>query len=622
MKVKKTKSIFILNIILILFISGFITTQPTVEALPTHFFTLTFKVLTATPYPDYANLVKQHLAKIGINVDIILEDSFCFGMPCDFDITCLEFDKGVDDFFRLPNAAYRENGSLNCYGYDTTMDYDEELGTGKNEWYIKQGNLIIPPESEARIQLAWDWANYMQDKILPMKPLFAPLEYEAYWNNLIGYNISKGLRQSWGHMSWDGYHPGQSATNEIILTDSAWSELNPFFYSDTASGTITGYCLDTLIDVDDDLSIWPMLVENWSWVDDCTLDITIRDGIKWPDYDEFTDEYLTADDVYFTLYCWHEISVRSSDWFWLDDFEKLDDMTLRLYIDGNPRTPEPDPYAPTIVNLATWIVPEHFLNQTQEIDGITPDITHSSWTDYSTNVWGTDIFKIGLFTENVETILIKSDESWHFDTSLTSDLDLNYIERYGDYSSGLDTLIMRIIPDSQISLSEFEAGKIDLIEPNDPSENKIDQYFADPTKGVQYKTINFFNWIGYNMRESRDYIGSREPCPLDPDMTIGLAIRKAISYAIDRSEINQITHNNKNIIWNHPTFPTFGIWNNPNIIRYNYNIEKAKEYMTKAGFDLGWTERIGLQLPSKIFLLALGIATILYIIKRKKMARI
>jgi len=28
-----------------------------------------------------------------------------------------------------------------------------------------------------------------------------------------------------------------------------------------------------------------------------------------------------------------------------------------------------------------------------------------------------------------------------------------------------------------------------------------------------------------------------------------------------------------------------GIWNNPNIIRYNFDIDKAREYMTKSGYD-------------------------------------
>ncbi|NHJ48944.1 MAG: hypothetical protein FK733_14255, partial [Asgard group archaeon] len=462
MKVNKAKSIILLSVIVTLFVAGSVANQPGVEAAATTFFTLTYKAYASNPYPDYANFVKQHLARIGINVDIVIEDWGAFLDTLlgtrDFDITNIGFGGGGADFFGLPGDAFRENSSLNCFGYDITMDFDEELGTGLNEWYLLQGNLILPPDSEERIQHAWDWADYMQSELLPMKPLFAPLAYNAYWNNLVGYNISEGIRQSWGKMSWDGLHPGQEAANEFIITDSAWSELNPFFYSDGPSGTIIGYTLDSLIDIDADLSLWPLIASGWTWENDYTLDFTIRDDVYWPDYGTFSGEQVTADDVYFTLYCWQEISVRHATWYWLDSFEKLDDMTIRLHIDGDPDTPEADPYAATLIDAATWIVPEHWLNQTQEADGITPDITHPSWTDYSTNVWGTDIFEIDDYTEAVETILTVNPDSWHLDTAITSDPDLDYLRRYGDYSGGLDTMIRRIIPDPQTSLLEFEAG--------------------------------------------------------------------------------------------------------------------------------------------------------------------
>jgi peptide/nickel transport system substrate-binding protein len=621
MKVNKAKSIILLSVIVTLFVAGSVANQPGVEAATTTFFTLTYKAYAGNPYPDYANFVKQHLARIGINVDIVLEDWGAFLDTLlgtrDFDITNIGFGGGGADFFGLPQSAFRENSSLNCFGYDITMDYDDTLGTGLNEWYIKEGNLIMPPDSEERIQHAWDWQDYMQTEILPMKPLFAPLGYVAYWNNLQGYNYSDGVRRSWGKMSWDGLHPGQNAANEIVLTDSAWSELNPFFYSDGPSGTIIGYNLDSTLSIDADLSIWPELAEGWDFVDDTTLDLFVRDDVYWPDYGIFTNQKVTADDFYFTYYCWQELSVRYSDWYWLADFEKIDDMTIRLYIDGDPDTPTPDAYAPSLIDAGTWICPEHFLNQTQEADGVTPDITHPSWTDYSTNVWGTDIFQIDDYTESVETVLSINPNSWHFDTAVTSDPDLNYEERFGDYSGGLDTLIMRIIPDPQTSLLEFEAGKVD-IDGVSHFQNKRDQYLADPTKDLQSDTTNFFNWFGYNMREARGEIGSRDPCPLDPSLEIGLAVRKAISYAIDRSEMNQVLHNNENVIWDYPNYPTLGIWNNPNIIRYNFDLDKAREFMTKAGFDLGWVPPTpGFTLPITIASL-FAIASVGYLIIRRR----
>jgi ABC-type transport system substrate-binding protein len=594
MKMNRVKSTLLLSVIVTIFVASAVATQPGVESA-TIFFDLTYKAYASTPYTDYANFIKQQLARIGINVNIVIEDfaailDTLMGTR-DFDITCLGLGGGGADYFGLPLSAFTENASLNAWGYHTSMDYDEDKGTGLNEWYIRQGNLILPPDSQARIQHAWDWQNYMQTNLLPMKPFFAPQAFNAYWANLQGYNISWGVVGSWGKMSWDGLHAGQSSTSEIILTDNAWSELNPFFYSDGPSGTIIGMCLDTLIDVDPDLSLWPMVAESWEWQDDTTLDFTIRPGIKWPDYGSFADEYLDADDVYFTFYCWQEISVRYADWFFLADFEKLDDMTIRCYLDGDPSTPEPDPYASALVDLASWIAPEHFLNQTQEADGVTPETTHPSWTDYSVNCWGTDLFEIESYTEAVETVMtVKdgADESWRLDPTMTSDPALDYVNRYGDYSGGLDTLIMRIIPDQQTALLEFEAGKVD-IETVAQHQDYKDKYVQDPSKALQSDVTNFFQWIGFNMRPTRDYIGDPDPCPLDPSISKGLAVRKAIAYAINRVEINEVLHNGESLVWDYPNYPTLGIWNYPGIIRYNFNLDKAREFMTKAGYDLGWT---------------------------------
>ena len=63
---------------------------------------------------------------------------------------------------------------------------------------------MMPPNSQERIQHYWEWENYLMDKILPMQPTFTPKTYMAHWKNLIGYNYSEGILQSWGKMTWDG----------------------------------------------------------------------------------------------------------------------------------------------------------------------------------------------------------------------------------------------------------------------------------------------------------------------------------------------------------------------------------------------------------------------------------
>jgi len=626
MKVNKIKSTILVGVIFTLFVASSFAVQPTKTDAIDPFFTLVAKTNGGGVRPDYLNFLKQHLARIGINVDVIVQDwpTFVGELVAfrDFDVCYVALTGGGAD----PDmtGVYDENGSLNLFGYDTSMDYDEELGTGINEWYMKQGNLIMPPDSEDRVQHYWEWEQYLMDKINPLLPTFAPRSYVANWAELEGYNFTDGVLQSWGKMYWSDSHTGQTSTDELVVTDAAWSDLNPLFQDDTSSSYISSCTMDPLIWYDADLSVFPHLAESYTMINDTHLRITCREGIKWgadPD-GFFTNEYFDAEDVYFTLYAWAHVSNDQQLYDWIEDMKILDPQTIDIFIDGDPSTPENDPYAPFLPSISLRIMPEHYLNQSQLADGVTPDITHPSWNKFATNCFGTGLFEISDFTEGVETVLSLRTDCWRLDETVTNDPALDWVNRFGFDATwdaqGMDTHRVRIIPDQQTALLEFEAGKVD-IEGVTAFPEKRDDYVVDPRFEVQSDTTFYFGFFGYNMREVRENIGSREVAPGDPSLTVGLCIRKAISYAVDRVEINNVIHRGEYVITDHPIYQKQGIWCNPNIIRYNHDLDKAREYMTKAGFDLGWTPTTpGFSLLITLAsLMAVASATFLIIKKRK-----
>ncbi|MEA2065665.1 MAG: ABC transporter substrate-binding protein [Thermotogota bacterium] len=588
MRMNKLKSTILVGVILSLFVASSVAIQPTNVQGAEAFFTLVAKTNGGGVRPDYLNFLQQHLARIGINVDVIVQDWPSFVMELifyrNFDICYVALVGGGADPDMM--GVYDENGSLNLFGYDTSMDYDPDLGTGKNQWYMEEGNLIMPPDSGERIQHYWEWEQYLMDKICPLHPTFAPKSYVAMWSNLQGYNFTDGLFQSWGKMSWDGSHQGQESTSEFVMRDAAWSDLNPLFQDDASSSTISSATMDPLIWYDADLTAWPHLAESWTQLNDTHVRINIREGIKWqPDPDgEFLTEDFDAEDVYFTLYAWATVSNDPQLWDWIKSMDIVDDYTIDIYIDGSPSTPGDQPYAPYLPSLATRMLPEHYLNQSQLSDGVTPDTTHPAWDTFATHCFGTGLFEFASFQEGVETQLTVFDNCWRMDGTLTADPALNWEERFGTFVGGLDTLRIRIIPDTQTALLEFENGKLDYVGVTAYPE-KRDAYLADPDFEIQSDTTFYFGFFGYNMRESREYIGSRDPCPNDESLTIGLAVRKAISYAIDRYEINDVIHRGEYTISDHPIYKKQGVWCNPNIIRYDHNLDLAREYMEKAGFS-------------------------------------
>jgi len=585
-------------------------------------FTLVAKTVGEGSYADYLFFLKQHLARIQINVDVIIQDWPTYYSELmffrDFDICSIGFTGGgLDPDF---TGVYDENGSLNLFGYHTSMDWDDDLGTGINEWYMKQGTLIMPPDSEERIQHYWDWQQHLMDKLCPLKPLPDPNWFASSWANLNGFDYGKGVLQSWGQMNWSGTHLGQTSTNELVIARSEWSDLNPLFQEFAVDAFMSENLMDPLVWYDYDKSAWPHLATDWVMINDTHARISLREGIKWQTDPDglFVNEYFDAEDVYFTIFAWKHLSDDQHLWAWVKDMKILDQWTLDIFIDGNPETPDNEPYAPFLSSLNILMLPEHYLNQTQLADGITPDILHSSWFKFTTDGFGTGLFIIDDFVEGVETKLIVNNDCWLLNP-LVDKSNIDFENRFGSFTSGLDSLRVKVITNFESTLLEYEIGKIDLVNLVD-RHGKVDQYTQDPNYKMYTKIRDTLYFFGYNMRESRLLIGNRDPCPSDASISIGSAIRKAISYAIDMVEINDVVHGGKYTINNHPIYKSLGVWCNPNIIRYEHDLDKAREYLTLAGYDVGYTKP-GSGLSLIAFVSIVSIVASIVIIQRKKKIR-
>jgi len=567
------------------------TAEPKILNLSDPFFTL--KAVT-NEQEDSARIkllesLKVDLAQIGIELDIeeltwpdfveqliVLRDfDMCYvaltGNPFDPDMT----------------GVYDENGSLNLFGYHTSMDWEEELGTGLNEWYMDEGRVMMPPQSMERINHYKDWQQYLMDDILPLIPGFSRNTYESLWSQLSGYDSEKGLMQSWGNMYWEDLHTGQTSASEIVIGDTSWQELNPLFSDNQAEADIYNAIMDPLIWFDSDASAWPHIIEDRVHFNDTHLRLFIRQGIQWQDDPDgfFFNEYLNAKDVYFTLFAQKHLGVSSNQFEWIDEMTLVDDYTLDLFIDGDPYTEENEPFN-YLKSLNTPVLPEHYLNQSQLGDGVTPDISHVSWSDFSINPFGTGLFELSSYTEGIETELSRFENCWRMDSTITVDPNLDWISRFGDLWM-LDTLRVRIIEDLNEQMWEFDEGRLDILNLLDESLDRKQEYEDNWVFNVQSKTTSHFGFYGFNMREIRGTpMQNRDPCIGDPTLSQGLAIRKAIAFATNKEAKNNAVYDGEYNIVDHPIFPSLGIWLNDEIIKYDFDLETAKYYMALAGFDL------------------------------------
>jgi len=593
-------------------------------------FTLVAKTSGSAYNIDLLHLVAQKLQPLGIDLQIIYQDwpSFIEELLSfhDYDLVYLDMAVGLNPDY---SDIYSENGTSNLFGYDTEMDWNVELGTGKNEWYLNQGKEIFPPNSNDRIQHYWDWEQYLMDKICPLLPIFVPKTYTAYWEPLRGYNSTKDLIQSWGKMFWQSptLHEGQNRRDEFVVSDYDYSELNPLLLNDSNSNSkyINSFTMDPLLWIDSDRSIWPHL-GSIKYLNDTHIQIDIKQGITWAnDTDDlFYNERLDAEDVYFTFYLWKSV-LHDTSFNWLEDMKITANYTLEMFIDSNLATLENEPSVEFLTSLSQYILPEHYLNQTQLVDGITPDLTHSSWEKFSKYCFGTGLFEINTQLEHLETTLSRRTDSWWLNNAITKDPSLNWQVRFGDFDVGStykNLTKLRIIHTNDLIEEHnlFMTGKIDRI---DVWTDYKDDYEANQNFVVQQSGIsNILSIIGYNLRPIRGAIADRAPTPTDPGLSMGLAVRKAINYAIDRDEMNKILTGNNYQIINHPVNPRIGIWLNPRIIKYNHDLQLAKEIMVNAGYTIdNFTPRLN---GFSLLLSSLAILALLpiYSLLRKRQKKI
>jgi ABC-type transport system substrate-binding protein len=608
-------------------------------------FPISLKIPFIEPYITLAFLIKMQLNKIGIDVIIYSDDcgvwSYIPGWLSQpgADIGCFHFySQDVMPNYIEP-GAFSENSSLNVWGYRTSLDWDESLGTGKNEWMLDEIRNFFPANTEEQKEFYWNWQDYLMDEILPMYPLFSFYkDHILYYNNLEGFTLLEGrsfldsLLQSWGKLNWNGLHDGQLTDEAVVIEEHIDGLFNPICYNYSyrhGDRFILNGILDKLIWYDNDLVYYPHLIEDWQLVDEYHIRFTLREGITWPGdpNNEFLNEPFDVDDVYFTFYCYRNVSSQVSQWEnkayydWKDvaSFKKVDSSTIDVVLEENPT----ENVYQKLFNVLSRVnvLPEHFLNQTQKEDGFTPDFTHPSWVTFRNNPFGLGPFELIEFIESERAVLELDLNSWWFNSLHTEDPSLNWINRLGDFNSSPSQIIIKVIPNYKDKLLEFIRGTVDFFDSFNL--DSPDSSLLDFNKlAVQTGLDNFFHYLIFNIRSSNDMIGNTTLAPNDESLTKGLALRKAISYAIDRDEINNVLFGGKYNNHHYPTYPTLGSWLNPNIIKYTYNIEYAKAYLHIAGYDCGpfnWPSDL---FPSvdigNHYIGLIGIISIVYVYWKKK----
>lgn len=352
----------------------------------------------------------------------------------------------------------------------------------------------------------------------------------------------------------------------VLATTSDPRSFNPILAKETSTTAITGIIFEGLTRTNGEtLEIEPNLAKSWEIKQDGLAWIFhLRDDVFWTDGKKFT-----ADDVIFTfnqLIYNPNIPNSSRDIFTVEgkifQLKKIDDYTIEFIL--------PVKFAPFLRSMSQEILPKHLLEKP-----VNENKFNFTWgTDSSPkDIVGTGPYKLRLYQPGERIILERNPNYWR--ASKNGDR-LPYIER----------IIYLIVQNQDTDLLKFQDGEIDyyglrgsdypLLKPEEKAKN-FTIYDTGASFGSNFLVFNQNTSI--NPKTKKTYADKNKL-----SWFLDKEFRRAVAHAIDKKKIIEILMNGLGYEQDSSMSPSSGYFYNPNVTKYEYNLDKAKKILKHAGF--------------------------------------
>jgi peptide/nickel transport system substrate-binding protein len=317
----------------------------------------------------------------------------------------------------------------------------------------------------------------------------------------------------------------------------------------------------------------PALAESWQISDDkLKIVFTLREGLKWSD-----GQPLTVDDVVFTyndIYLNEAIPTDVRDGLRIGVSRKL--PSVRKVDERRVEFSVPEPFRPFLLSTGSPILPAHTLQEsvkTKDQNGRPTFLTKWGVDTPPSEIIVNGPYKIERYDTSQRVVFRRNPYYWRKDAQGNSQ---PYIER----------VIWEIVESTDTSLLQFRSGGLDTVgvSPDYFSLLKVQEkqgnfkiYNGGPTSSTS------FVWFNLNK-------GKRDGKPLlDPVKSRwfnNVQFRQAVAYAIDRQTMINNTFRGLGLTQNSPISVQSPYYLSPKegLKVYDYNQQKAKDLLLKAGF--------------------------------------
>jgi peptide/nickel transport system substrate-binding protein len=331
--------------------------------------------------------------------------------------------------------------------------------------------------------------------------------------------------------------------NSVIFAfDQTPPNVDPYFNNNQLIGVIVAAQIwDTLIYRNPETGAYePGLATAWRWIDDRTLELDLRQGVRFHNGAEFD-----ADDVVFTLNFVsrpENKAVNVALVRWIDHAEKLGKYRLRIV------AKEPFPAAPVYLSAPSFVIHPHAYYAKVGPKGV------------NENPIGSGPYRVVEHTPG---------------KSLRLERNASYFRGGPKPEPKIDKVEIRFIPDAQTRVAETVAGGVDLIMRVDP--DQADQLKVIPN--LQVFSVESTAYFRLTMNTL-----AATPAPQLQDVRV----RKAIMHAIDREAIAKFIVGKGSRVLHAECHPSdFGCID-VNVPRYEYSPRKARQLLAEAGYESGF----------------------------------
>ncbi len=352
----------------------------------------------------------------------------------------------------------------------------------------------------------------------------------------------------------------------IASTTSDPKSFNDITAKETSTTLVTGHIFEGLTTINPfDLKIKPHLAESWETSPDGrTWIFYLRRDILWNDGQPFT-----AEDVVFTfndLIYNPAIPSSARDIFTIDgqtfQVKKIDDYTVQFTL--------PVKFAPFLRGMTQSILPKHKLKKMVE-EG---KFAHSWGIDTDPKeIVGTGPFKLTEYKSGQRLVFERNPTYWKKSEA-------------GDSLPYLDKIIYLIVQSQDVELLKFIDGELDYIDvrPMDypfvkPSEREGNFTMYDIGPGFGTNFITFNQNSGINPQTQKPFVNSKKL-----SWFTNVNFRRAVAHAIDKKKIIEIVMNGLGYPQDSAMTPSAGFFYNPDVVNYEYDLEKARILLSEAGF--------------------------------------